>query len=296
MVGDVNLDDVDKVLFQEWSQLGRVVDSLTQSNRVGGSGSYLAQTSEVKRQSGLLEPAGFNLRGVRHHPCRRRTGEAPMHFDKDLDICAYGIPDRNEDVLRGAVLCATERACRSAKRIDFEPPISSFHDFVGHLPYELGVSVALVPAVGVCRHFVAECSTKKFPDGLSESLTHHVPAGDIEGSQGRLADLAGETILGHLNVPGQPRNIEGVHPNDVALPQLIDCCQERVRLVHHPHFTKAGDSLISLNLNDSEFAPRRSDHNRAEARDFHWCPFGVGCVMFGLMDQVSSLEVVPLAR
>jgi hypothetical protein len=77
-----------------------------------------------------------------------------------------------------------------------------------------------VPA-GRCRHAGAERPSKQLPDRHAERLAHQIPAGDLEGGQRGHGNLAGTAVLGDLEIPRQPVDVEGIGADDVPSSRTV---------------------------------------------------------------------------
>jgi hypothetical protein len=235
----------------------------------GSQGPDLAEPGRVVGRHRLLDPG----RPERLHGLGDPDGgggrEAAVHLHHQLDLGPDGVPDGVDDVDRQPEVGLAELGRGGSEGVDLEAPVAATGDLAGEPRDHLGVAVALVPAVGVRRHPVAEAPAEQLPHRHPGGLADEVVAGDVEGGQGRLGDLAGPAVLGPVDLPGQPLDIEGVHAEHVAPGQLVDAGHQGVGLVDHAGLADPPEPLVGDQLHEGQLPPGRADHHRLDPDDLH---------------------------
>ncbi len=245
------------------------MDALARGDRQPGGGADAPQTGRVVGGHRLLDPLGLVGLERPRRPDRGGRGEAAVHLHHDGDVRADLVADRGDDLGREAELARVDLGGGGAERVDLQAPVAALDHLAGQAGERLRVTPALVPAVGVGGDAVAEAAAEQAPHRLAERLAHQVVAGDIEGGQGRLGDLAGAAVLRPVEAPGEPLDVERVHADHVAPGHLLDAGEQRVGLGDHAGLADAPEPLVGDQLDEGQLAPGRADHHRLDADDLH---------------------------
>src|SRR6266540_5251031 len=107
------------------------------------------------------------------------------------------------------------------------------------------------------------------PASYPQRLAHQVPARDVERGQGRLGDLAGPPVLGPLDVPGQPFDVERIAADDIARRQLAEAGEQGLGLVDHPYLADTDQPVIGHQLDECQLPPGRTDDSRHKFDNLH---------------------------
>jgi hypothetical protein len=192
-----------------------------------------------------------------------------VHLDHELDVGSDRLAHRLDQPHHEAELLPGQGARRSAKRVHLQRPVAALDHALRGLRHRRRVPLGVIPAVGIGGHAASERAAEQLPDRHAERLADQVPAGDLKGGQRRHGDLAWSAVLGDLDVPCQPLDVEGVAADDVPGGELVDAGQKRVGLVDHAHLAQPDEAVVGLELQKGQFPPRRPDHGRLQVHDLH---------------------------
>ncbi len=219
--------------------------------------------------AGFSGPTGSSI----HSGSKRSSADAtrtavagvkrPCISIEKLHVGADGLADGADDIRGAAQIGGGNLGARRAERVELHRAVAARDDARGERGDRGRLALGLVPAVGVRGNAIAEASAEQLPDRHAERLPHQVPAGDIERRERRLAHLFRPRVLGALDVPGEPLEVERIGADHVARRELVDARDERGRPVHHPDLGHAGQAGVGRRA--------RRTRARATARRRSWC-------------------------
>ena len=132
-----------------------------------------------------------------------------------------------------------------------------------------GRALHRVPAVRVGGDPLAYRSPEEPIHGLTERLSHDVPARHLDHREGGHCDLpcAGVVVADHAAREGLDR--ERIGADDMCRHGFFEIAEERAGVVDHANLADAADSLVGADDDEREVAPRRAEHERPDLRDLH---------------------------
>ena len=241
----VDLHDVDEPLLDERTDVLHRVRALAGRDRQARRRADPRQRFRVLRRYRLLDPFGR----VRLERAATRTAVAGVKRPCiSIMICTSG-----PTASRTAATMSTARrrsaagssALRRAERIELERAIPAIDDALAR------AGAIAAGSRSAWYHPFAYAGTRSrkrppssFHTGTPSAWPYEIPAGDVERRQRRLRHLARPAVLGSLDVPRQPLDVERIGADDIARRQFVHARDQRVRAVDHAHFADANEPLV----------------------------------------------------
>src|SRR5258708_38037880 len=146
--------------------------------------------------------------------------KGPVYFGGELGPRADGVPYRPYQRYRFVLLGSIKFIEDRAKRIELERSIPFLDHSFGSLVKFIGSAFDRVPAIGVRLDSITYRTTKQLIHRLTKSLSHNIPAGNLDGCDGRHCDLTGAGIVVPIHALHQILDIRRVVTKHVVRHRL----------------------------------------------------------------------------
>ncbi len=271
-VRDVRLNDVGRLQLEQLAKLVGRVQPLAGRHRDPqrrDGARDLLQRPQVLWRHRLLDPA----RHERRQRARQLDGghgvEASVHLDQDLHVGADRRAHRLDQRDRPQLLSPAQLVEPRAERVDLERAVAPRDH-----PQRGGVKLLWrpldrVPAVRVGRDAIAHRPAQQLVHRRAKRLPDDIPARHLDHRDRRHHDLAGAGEVVPQHALDEIFDLERVRAKDVVGSGFLEIAEQRIGMIHHPHFADAAQPLVCLHEHERQVAPRRAEHDRPDSADTH---------------------------